>query len=138
MKTITKTIKWTGLFLLTFLLLSCEQPTNTNLDLKDEPNNTPQPYRSTQEDREIYEALLGKWKTAKYDPNKTPSLFIDPDGVTIEFKSDSVVIDDIPYAIDIETDIFRGGENPEIDYSIRPLLTSKEDLCIQIDKNENK
>ena len=136
METITKTIKWTGLFLLTFLLLSCEQPTNTNLDPKDEPNNTPQPYRSTQEDREIYEALLGKWKTAKYDPNKTPSLFIDPDGVTIEFKSNSVVIDDTPYSINIETDIFRGGEKPGIDYSIHRVINAY--FNIQIDKNEGK
>jgi len=138
MKTITKTIKWTCLFLLTFLLLSCEQPTNTNLDPKDEPNNTPQPYRSTQEDRDIYKALEGIWKTSKYDPNKTPSVFIDPDGVTIEFKSNSVVIDGTPYAIDIETDIFRGGEKPGIDYSIHHAINGKDYLNIQIDKNEGK
>ena len=138
MKTITKTIKWTCLFLLTFLLLSCDQPTNTNLEPTDEPNTDPQPYRSTQEDREIYEALLGKWKTAKYDPNKTPSLFIDPDGVTIEFKSNSVVIDDTPYSINIETDIFRGGEKPGIDYSIHKGLNSKDHFYIQVDKNEGK
>jgi len=137
MKTITKTIKWTCLyllFLLTFLLLSCEQPTNTNLDPKDEPNNTPQPYRSTQEDREIYEALLGKWQASQF---KNGKYTVDPNGLKIEFKSDCVIIGNITYPINIETDIFRGGENPEIDYSIHQVLNNKDYFFIQVDKSED-
>lgn len=141
METIKTIIKWTGLFLLTFLLflltvllLSCEQPTNTNLDPKDEPNNTPQPYRSTQEDREIYEALLGKWQASQFDNNK---FTVDPNGPKIEFKSDCVIIENITYPINIETDIFQGTKKPGIDYSIHQALNSKDYFFIQVDKSED-
>ena len=116
-----------SLFLLTFLLLSCEQP----FTLLEHTTNTKERY--------LYTLLEGSWISAYNNGIEYEKMEA---GHTLIISEDSVIHNGITYQIDIKHDFFYTGEflgDFYFNYTLNPVISYNDEQEIQkITQNKKK